>query len=194
MNRILALLLISLLLTSTNAFSQTDTTKTKHQKAITFSFSGLNLGGAISGRLWLNDEYCFRLGIDGLYKAIDDTPPQADSLYHQINSRDTHYGFALGIEKHFPVTDNISPYLGLDIGVEHVHGSYDYIFLKQTTTSHYTNNTYNGSIFIGVEYWLSRTFSIAGEHSISISYYKGEDYNTVDIENSTSALMLSIYF
>jgi hypothetical protein len=194
MNRIITCLLLTNALLTNYLSAQTDTSKSIPQTAITFSFSGFNLGGGIAGRFWLTNQYCLRLGVTGLYESSVDTSPLSDSMHQQYDLKRTEIGINFGLERHFPVNESISPYLGVAAGIQHSQRDDYYTQLAYSTTSRSIKNTYNGMVFLGLEYWVARNITFSGEQSVTFSYYTTTDYSHFEASSSTSSLMISIYF
>ena len=166
----------------------------RHRKAITFTFSGLNLGGGISGRYWLTDEYCIRVGIRGVYESSDDNSALVDSNDTRNSHTWTEMNLYAGAARYFPLNKNLSPYVGLSGGYTYSVQTNDYISLYTTERYRSKYNYYSAGVFVGVEYWIADNISLSGEQGIAVQYYTAYNTTTWRISHSNSSLLLSLYF
>ena len=194
---------IFVLLFSISLFPQNDYLKTK---ALTFSFNGLNLNqfyGGIGGKAWLCDDLALNANIsfDGRTSTMlgNETRTEGSDKTKAII-------FGIGVEKHFSVLKDISPYWE-----GRISGNYSESKYKSTRNINdppFSGSSYSRRISIetgfGVEYWLTEKISFSGQHLFSFHYGTGSNQSTSTVNNQkiiergfdtgTSSLILSIYF
>ena len=163
------------------------------KKALMFSFNGLNLGGGFGAKYWISGSTALRFSLSGSY---GDAKASLDDL-DESESIDISVTPAIGIERHYSVADKLSAYGGGGVSYTFYSSQYKYDYLKGYSKS--ITDTYAGIIFMGVEYWLTKSISLAGEQQVAISYdirttNSGGENKGVNFANSTSRLQLSIYF
>ncbi len=121
-------------------------------------------------------------------------------------------GLYLGLERHFG-TSRLTPYAGGAIGA----GYSNQINNTESADNEISNETEKASTYasvqgkLGVEFWLTKRFSLAGEYRLTATYDDGwseSRYNNYEphrpstrydttswrVGVSSSALLLSIYF
>jgi outer membrane protein W len=162
---------------------------------LTFNISGLNLGGGLGGKYWISVNTAYRIEIKIAYENnkrnyLDMSNPNS------YNSDITRYTVtpSFGVEKHFKTDDNITPYIGGSIGIMKEYTIEHNVYTNKTVNSNGVTSSYNGTIFIGVEYWLTRNISLSGEQELSINYNNEFYYSQFRVYNSTSSLMATLYF
>ena len=190
----LIVVMVQLIVFYSNGSSQSDSATSHSSKAIMFSFSGLNLGGCLSGKLWLKDDVAMRVDMTIYYKSSIDDRPLLDSSSSSSSNYDTRFDLSVNVEKHFHGVLSVSPYIGMGIGLSWEEYRDEDRFFKETTGRINITRTYEGIVFGGFEYWLSPTFSLSGEQSISFEYMNSNPYKDFTIYNTTSKLRLGIYF
>lgn len=181
------------LLCSQSVFAQTDSSLAG-RKALMFSFNGLNLGGGIGGKYWISSSIALRAQFTGSYSDATSNTLYSVETYSEIIT--IRFSPSVGIEKHFTFSDKLRPYFGGSIGYSITSTQNKSNYFSEDNYSKSITNTYSGTIFLGLEYWLNDTFSVSGEQALALSYYnQGHDYQMgFSMQNSTSSLMLSIYF
>lgn len=163
-------------------------------KALTFSFSGFNLGGGLGGKYWLDNNYNIRLTLTGSYRnETDDRQLQSPSSYN-FNYSSSAIGIDIGLARRFLAIRDLFPYLGIAARINQSWDKAEQVYINRTETEKYTQTRFGGSLFVGIEYWLTKSISFSGEQSISVSFYKYAYTKSFSIGNSTSSLLLSIYF
>ncbi len=180
----------------TGAIAQnSDTARFAGKKALTFTFSGFNLGGGFGGRYCLNDNQFVKLQIYGSYASNKSDRFLVDSSSIISEGNHKNFGFNVGIATRFEITNNIAPYYGLNVG-------YMWSLDHQTVTSlRYISNWddasegFSAGLFLGVEYFVVPRFSISGEQTINALWSKSNDGDSMfNLGNSTSSILLTIYF
>lgn len=163
-------------------------------KALTFSFSGFYLGGGLGGKYWLDNNYNIRLTLTGSYRNdTDDRQLQSPSSYNYYSSSSA-IGIDIGLARKFLATRALFPYLGIAARINQSWYKEEMVYISRTEIEKHTQTRFGGSLFVGIEYWFTESMSFSGEQSISVSYYKYADSKSFSIGNSTSSLLLSIYF
>jgi hypothetical protein len=163
-------------------------------KALTFSFSGLNLGGGLGGKYWLDNYYCIRVTLTGSHRNNNDNGPLLYSYSYNYNTSSTELGINIGLARKFMSSPPLLPYVGIAANVSQDWSKIERVYRDSTETEKVTRSRYGGVLFIGAEYWITENISFSGEQSILLSYNKDEDSNSFSIGNSTSSLILSVYF
>lgn len=164
------------------------------RRALTFSFSGFNLGGGLGGKLWLNEYYGVRVMLTGSYRNDKEDNPLIYPYAFNDNTSSTDLGINVGIVRTFLQNPPFFPYLGIAANLSETWFSEERVYQDSTASGESTRFRYGGSVFVGVEYWINRQISLSGEQSIILSYYKNSNASTLSIGNSTSSLGLSVYF
>ncbi len=194
--RTVSYLILVVLLSQQCLLAQEDSTNRASSKALLFSFQGFNLGGGVGGKYWLNDKYALRGTVSLSYS---DQAWHNDLLYsYQDNPEYRSYNVSLGagIEDHFVLGHNISPYFGIVGNVGWVENDEKYSFRDSTTVRVVSGRSVGGSLLLGIEYRVISSISFAGEQTIGFSYtsYSGYNaYSTFTFRSTTSTLMLLIY-
>ena len=162
---------------------------------LTFSLFGLNLGGGIGGKYWLNNYQSVRFEASGLYETNKSDRPLVDSSIYTYDNSQTVFSIIMNVATRFERALPIAPYAGISLGVRWDHGRTEYNSLGAGKwTSEYTRWFYTGGVFLGVEYWLSKDVSLAGEQALRFSYSRNSNETNFSTRNSTSSLLLTIYF
>lgn len=173
--------------------SITDSSLSGH-KALTFSFSGLDLGGGLGGKYWLDNNYCIRVTLTGAYTNNKDNQPLLYSYSYNYNTSSTELGINIGLARKFLSSRPLLPYVGIAASVSQSWSKIERVYRDSSETEKVMRSRYGVALFIGVEYWITGNISFSGEQSISLSYRKDDDYDSFSIGNSTSSLILSVYF
>jgi hypothetical protein len=160
----------------------------KGAKGLSFSVSGLSsvgIGqyeGGIGGRYWISKKLAIisSLGVSA-YKTIRSSP-QLHYEYEKI----TYSRFSLfaGVEDHFFIKNEISPYLGggirlttsdvteyPSIPIDPYPGT-----LKKEKTN---TNTFGIRGFCGIEYFFANWVSLSGQYQIDYFYERSTDKRTL---------------
>lgn len=198
-----SILLLILVLVSTNLFGQNENAKTK---ALTFSFNGLNLNefyGGVGGKVWLSDCSALNMNI-GFDNKNSSTAGTINRTEGKENNKTIVFG--LGFEKHFQGIEDLEPYW-----IGRVSGSYSERDYDPSVPFNYTpwgersiTRTISAETGIGVEYWLTKSISFSGQHLFRF-YYSTGSTNQYDIninqkiinrgfDTGTSSIILAIYF
>ena len=174
-------------------FSQSDSLILAHRKAITFSFSGLNISGGIAGRYWIDNQDCLRLGLNGSFSSSEGKSQLPDFDSYNLNSQSKRISLNASFARNLAVVDNLVPYLGASVGFTYAFQKYDRVYFDHTSSSKSLSNGINGSVLFGVEYWITRNISLSAEANISVAYYIETYSKELDLSSSNSALLLSLY-
>lgn len=194
--RILASLSLLIILHSSTLTQQETITDSvlAGYKSLTFSFSGFNLGGGLGGKYWLDESYNIRLTLTGSFRRdTEDRQLQTPSTYN-YNSSSSQIGINIGLARKFLTTRVLFPYLGVATRIYQTWDKTERVYINRTETEKYTTTGLGGSLFIGIECWLTKNISLSGEQIISLSYSKYTYSKSFSIGNSTSSLLLSVYF
>ncbi len=163
------------------------------------AFSLIN--GAIKFRSFSTAQKAFRLGININYLNQTDIIQQENDDFDlkELKSYTSVYGITLmpGTEKHFDVSDRISPYIGLQALLSYKHTSYseEYEDGNKIETITYTNSSssdgagigylsFGAGIFTGVDYYFVKRFFIGVELGIGLQYYSILNSKYTDSGNS----------
>ena len=164
------------------------------RKALVFSFSGFNLGGGLGGKYWLDDSYNIRLMLTGTYRSSTDNKPLLYSSSYNYNSSSSQIGTDIGVARKFVASRVLFPFAGVAAHIDQTWNKIERVYISRTETEKFTTWGFGGSLFVGVEYWFTKDISLSGEQAISLSYLKQADYKSFSLGNSTSSLLLSVYF
>jgi opacity protein-like surface antigen len=174
--------------------------------ALLFLFDELDLNsfaGGLGGKYWLSDLWAMNASLrfrnDG--RTSDATGSQTTDFSA------TSVGFTTAVERHL-ARARLSPYVSASIG-------YLYTRQKNSTANEVNSaetrtNEHEGAVAlgVGVEFWLSRNFSLAGQYDLSVRYTKQkESFNASNYpdtrESATDewttslgagSLILAVYF
>jgi len=171
-----------------------DTTEVEKTKALVFTFSGLNLGGGLGGKYVLSHHVFLRASVSGRFQShrYDDARP--DSTPSLTKDTRMQIGWSIDFCYRLEIDKNFSPYLGLGVGSNWEKDENEYASIRSSRTDSYTLYGPNAKIFFGLEYWLTKTISLSGEQSLNFYYIKSTYSTILSLDNSTSALLLSVYF
>lgn len=162
--------------------------------AVYLSVDGFEFGGALGGKYKLLPETTLRFYISltnsaQTYNQINNTG-QAYTEKYETNSLLP----GIAIEQQLFTSLGISPYLGGGFG-------YGWAFSKKTLTnsllpenSRQTTNYWLATVFLGIEYSISRRVSFAFEQSLSYQSSNSEVVKKSEFRNSVSTILLMIYF
>ncbi len=104
---------------------------------------------------------------------------------------------SIGLEKHFRITESLSPYAGVIGTVNWSQTTYKYVYTDSTRQMITSSRGFGGSIMVGAEYWITPRISLAGEKTFGVSYTTASSgsnaSSTFAVFISTSSLMLLIY-
>ena len=174
--RILSLLIV-LVIIHTAAMAEDapdlDHTPRNGRLAILFLFDGLNLGsfgGGIGGKYWLSELWAMNASV----RLQHDRRHVNESGGGSRDFVVTRTGFATAFERHL-LTTRFSPYVGAGV-------AYNYEHSKNSNATNFSSDEIRGSsheasvaLGLGVEFWLSRNFSLAGQYSIRFRYSDRKD-------------------
>jgi hypothetical protein len=111
-----------------------------------------------------------------------------------------------GTEWHFDQVDSFSPFVAAAVFGRYESRSTEYVYPQVPIEETVTNTTSVGlNLGLGAEYWITKRFSLTGQHLFQVSYSKGtQEYKRVVAANSdtrgfnlglgTSSLILTLYF
>jgi opacity protein-like surface antigen len=181
-----AFLVIVLMLSSSSYLAgqevqRPDTLSYAGRKAFAFSFNGFNLSGGLGGSIWLKNDYALQLLLGGSYSTGED-------LTNNTNNYSTSVGITAYIKKHFHASRDLSPYIGFGIGISYyqVDGSY--------CNGPERSGIVRVPVVAGVEYWVTDNISLSGEQAIGFNFDVSKYSRHYGVSNSTSSLLLSVYF
>lgn len=171
--------------------------------ALSFSFNGLNLSsyyGGVGARFWTTDSNVFNVSIGGSYSQKE---YQATENLEEGLEKNSAITLGIGFESHYPISDNLSPYLSF-------RGSYTMYnrYYRPGYDDYESKDKYNSFGFdfgLGVEYWIVDRISLSGQHLFNLHIDNGErtvggtenetqDLNGFGVGFGTTSIMLSIYF
>jgi opacity protein-like surface antigen len=193
----------------------------KGNKAIIFSFDEFNLSRfnlGIGAKYWLSNRFAVNISIGYTNNANElETPDQLVSLpdgtiieVNNVNDiKSSQWGFSTGAQWYFPLTDQVSPYLGGQARITRAKQltttkSEPPVFSESRITSTFVN--YGVDAIFGIEYFFSRSISLAGEYQFGTTWSSGKTVSRFESSSirskssgrsfgvSTSALILSVYF
>lgn len=188
-----------------------DSSATQHRKGVLFSINELRLDsfkGGIGFKYWVSDGFAQITTINGSYSKAE--REQTATLTGNID-KVIVYGASIGIEKHWGVTRDISPYLGASIGVgfedknEKVNSA-NYLGVLYTNERITTSTSIFLNLSFGVEVFLTEYISLAGEYNLGGVKKSGEEeYKTpysatkmniseLTLGVSSGGLILAVYF
>jgi len=173
------------------------------------AFSLIN--GTIKYRSFSTEQKAFRIGINANYSNTTEIIQQENDDFDlkELKSNFSVYGITLmpGTEKHFDVSDRISPYVGFQALLGYKHTSYieEYQDGNSIETESYINDSTNGAgngyfslgagVFTGVDYYFVKRFYVGVELGIGLEYFSylnstytdsGDSDNDEEIKNGTS--------
>ena len=211
------LILIMLLSLAVFSFAQetksTDSFSRASNKALSFSFNGLNLGeyyGGVGGKLWLSDALVLFASIDMDYNS------NTQKKSAQSNgSKNSNFSTGLTVGTDFYLTDSrrFMPYIGVNAALGFSSTTSETDFANFDGKNITETGLFNFSLGagLGVESFVSSSVSIAAQHVFSFGFGTGSRKTTLkranqldqvdenDLSNfniglGTSSLILSIYF
>lgn len=156
-------------------------TRKRGDKALSFYFNDFAIDefyGGIGGRYWTsgNKVVFGSLDLGFSYSEQED----------DFNNESGDITFSLGLENHFYVNHNISPYWGLI-------GSLGYSYDKQE--HHYEKDYYlSAGIILGVEYWVVKNISLAGQYHCLVIFGEKEEIKYISMGTNPTSIILSMYF
>lgn len=195
-----ALFLLSLFLSSFLCAQENNNYKTI---AVSFNFNGLNLStyyGGVGGRLWISESTVLNVSIGG---SISEREYLESEEIDNGLEKNKYLILGIGMENHFPVTEDLSPYLSTRFSF----GYNDQYYRYYNSNNEYQDVTYSYylGIGLGVEYWIFDRISLSGQHLFN-AYYEAGHRNTngsativqeikgYGLAFGTTSLILSIYF
>jgi opacity protein-like surface antigen len=151
-----------------------------------FLFDELDLNafaGGVGGKYWLSDLWAMNASLrfrnDG--RTMDATGSQNSDF------SSTSVGFTTAVERHL-ARARLSPYVSASIG-------YLYTHQKNSTANEFNSsetrtNEHEGAVAfgVGVEFWLSHSFSLAGQYDLSVRYTKQKERFNTSTNPDTSEL------
>lgn len=185
--------------------------------AVMFSFNGFKLNpfstaddtliGGFGIKKFLNDQTALVAGVGFSRLSLSQF---VDEDYTDYKESVTQLSFLLGFQKYLTSRKRVTPYVGGNFGFGKASFKQEPIRLKENGTereSTFSSTAIGFSGVFGLEYWLSKSISFAGEYGFgwSRATSKSEDKTeneTIEDEGPTvtlmgigsSALILSIYF
>jgi len=181
--------------------------------SLNFEISALSLQsfyGGVGGKTWLSDSFSLIASIGGGFNT-EKTDPTSSSTKGKNESYSVI--LTLGAESHFNLKDNISPYIAFQLSGNYSNQKYlptiiyDYTLPPTPDIKEAQNYQYNIRLAIGfgVEIWLSKRISLAGQYLLGGGYFWAKEGSTTinvldrnksgyTFGTSTSAIILAIYF
>lgn len=171
--------------------------------ALSFNFNGLNLStyyGGVGGRLWISESTVLNASIGGSISEREYL--ETDEIDNGLE-KNKYLILGIGMENHFPVTEDLSPYLSTRLSFGYSDQYYRYY--NSSNEYHDLLYSYYLGIGLGVEYWIFDRISLSGQHLFN-AYYEAGHRNTngsativqeisgFGLAFGTTSLILSIYF
>jgi opacity protein-like surface antigen len=203
-------ILILLALVHTPALAQDDGNsasgfgKRDGRGAILFLVNELSIGsfgGGIGGKYWLSDLWAMNASVD-----LGHTRSDTDEEGSTDDFSSTSVGLSTAIERHL-VRARLSPYVGAGIGYTYTYRKTSRADDRFSRESRTKAHQASGALTLGVEYWLSSNFSLAGQYRLSFYYVRQKDTSdssfsdpeerTTDQWNAglgATSLVLAVYF
>ena len=186
------------------------------RKGLLFDFNNISLNtfrGGIGMKYWSSNQTAYTGKI--ILSVAKDKKEESGNLMGEESS-EVLIGVDFGYENHIAFLNKISPYFGVTIGAG-FEKIYNTLNLSESTyffmfPSSYNNETETSLISItllfdfGIEFFLHKNISLAGQYSIGGVYKFGEEKIVSNIVEdsrnitelnagiSSSSLILSIYF
>ena len=177
--------LLLLLVCTSRLFSQgtqpVDTLSNEGKKGLTFAFNGFYLSGGLGGTCWFNDRYALQIILFGSYD-------NSKNLTNETKAYRASVGATAYLKRHFNFDHGVSPYVGIGSGLE--YSQYDASYYTETSRA----LTVTIPVLVGVEYWLTNSVSLSGEQNITFRFSVSRYSREYRVSNSTSSLLLSVYF
>jgi hypothetical protein len=176
-------------------------------KALSFNINGLTLSGlngGLGGKVWLANNRALVGSVDGAFSR--NFSGAIDSTEQDLKDRYWSAAVNVGMEWHFEWVPGLSPYLvgGALLGNDGSHRTYGSSSVVYTSKSFWTNVGARGGF--GLEYWLSRRISVAGQQLVQAQYRFGNnedrstsgptinrDVSQFNLDLGTSSIILSVY-
>jgi opacity protein-like surface antigen len=174
-------------------------------KALSFSFNGLNLSGfngGVGGKIWLTDTRALTLSVDGSVNSRVTDATDSNFVDEEYSRSDVN--LVVAMEQHVDLGRGFSPFLvgGLSFGYDQTEDSYGSIGAPYQNRSRSTNLGLRAGV--GLEYWLTRRISLAGQQLITGNVWFGSvrsgtagaplrDRRSYDLGLGSSSLILSVY-
>lgn len=192
------LFLTAIFLAPVVALSQS--TEPMKTKALSFGFNG---AGSLGGKIWISSQEAVTLRVGATTSSR--TSEATDTINIDEESRQLNLNLSAGLERHLALDHGISPYVagGVTVGYD-LYNSKD--GTKANPYEYESSSTSLGAYAgVGVEYWVTRRISIAGQQTVTGTYSIGKYSNgspgTPDDETrsftiglGTSSLIASVYF
>ena len=150
----------------------------KGDKGLSFSVRGLSsigiggVGAGIGGKCWHSDKLVYKLSFGLNSRYVSD-------FYRPEWSKEEHFSAGIsilpGIEYHYFPTHRISPYWGVGIGFSLYRETRDYsipLNISPGTVTRVESWSYcpTGYLSLGIEWFVIKNLSIAGEYQVNIYY------------------------
>lgn len=205
------------ILTASTCLAQTKSDSTYH-KAISFSFNGLNLNkfrGGIGGKYWTSESRAITVSIlFGYDTRKTEQDSNIEGYIYDTERSSFNLGAFIGYEFHMRKNDNFSPYFGFGVSFRYDKSDSfyktiiksepgDQLIEMDSNTKQYFRSL---ELSFGVEYWISKRISLAGNQNLTVTSISGKRKtrsggHVYDFDDSgftagfgTSSLILSIYF
>ncbi len=164
------------------------------------AFSLIN--GAVKYRHFSSYKNAFRFGANINFTTNTDIIQQENDDLDQkeLKAHTTIYGITLmpGTEKHFDVSDRISPYVGFQALLGYQHTSYTEEYedgdnietIELINTSPINNGaglgyfSFGGSVFTGVDYYFVKGFYVGVEVGFGLQYFSYQKSKYIDTGDS----------
>jgi len=169
------------------------------KKSLEFTFQGLNLGGGIGGKYWLNDISAIRTTLSGSLSTFDTDEaisysydPYTVNVKTQILKLNVTYLRAISNDS------EVLPYYGVSSGIDHYSSQSKAVHVSGIIDERRSTEDFlQLSAIVGIELRLYKSVSLSGEQWLS--YFSRISKNGIStseyrITTATSTLLISLYF
>jgi opacity protein-like surface antigen len=181
-----------------------ETTRKAGDTSINFSISRSQIAEykyGFGGKYWTSSDIACSASFD-----VSDTTQENNDQAGTSTSKVDHsyYALSVAVEKHFPPSFKLSPYIGGEIKYARFKDTYANTY--GTPSSYYYSESlgkqYGVALLVGAEYALNRNISLAGEYAFGYSYGKtkyqsnwtDQKMTSKGFDTSVSRLMMLLYF
>lgn len=191
----------------------TDSISRASNKALSFSFNGLNLGeyyGGVGGKLWLSEALVLFASIDMDY---DSNTQKKSTQTNGLKNTNFSTGLTVGSDFYLTGSRRFMPYIGFNAALGYSGTTLETDFANIDGKNITETGMFNFSLGagLGVESFITSSISMAAQHVFSFGFGTGSRKTTLkranqldqvdesDLSNfnigfGTSSLILSIYF
>ena len=171
-----------------------DTTTSHRRQAGDFTFNGLNLGGALGGHYWYDDEHFVRINLSTIFSSsLRDEPLDSNSFNQE--SQGIHFGFHVAWAAKLFSADRLVAYSGLSASITYDDDRQSSVRIGSTYSNRRISRGVGIGALVGFQYLLSETISLYGEKVVSGTWSLSSDKTRYfNFGNGNSSLILSMYF